>query len=252
MNAQACPCISIAVEIGEPPRDAADLLAAVSMVYVVGRAPVSIGRIVRELARQGLAIGACLAYPDTMGSDMDAYPDGMPLADDELEHVLLTQLAALDAIARRHGARVRSVKCHGALAFDVAEDERTAQVVARALHRYDPDLALVVMAGKRGVAIAHQCGLKVVQEAYIDRAYDRHGSLASRKLPGALITDPDSAAEQLLGIVRQGRVRAVTGEDVALKASSFCLHGDTPNARAIALAVQQALAREGIAVGARA
>ena len=244
MSTHTSRCLEVAVEIGESLRGPVDVPAAISTAYVAEREPVLMGRIVRELVQYPLIIAARLTYPAAAGMDSEA----TPLADDELEHVILAQLAALDAIARRHGTRVRSVKCHGALAFDVAEDERTAQVVARAIHHYDPGLSLVVMAGKRGVGIAYQCGLKVVQEAYIDRAYDRHGSIVSRKLPGALITDPQAAVEQLLGIVRHGYVRALTGEEVPLRAGSFCLHGDTPNAAAIALRVKQALASEGIAI----
>lgn len=196
------------------------------------------------MVERGIAIGAHPSYPDIFGFGQESIPP----PDIELEDVILAQIASLDAVARRAGSRVSTVKCHGALAFDVADDERSTQIMAQAIHRYDPEISLVVMAGRRGVAVAKDCGIRVVQEAYIDRAYDDTGMIVSRKLPGALITSPEAAARQLLDIVKEGFVESITGTRVSMHADSFCLHSDTPNSASISTAILQALKAQGISV----
>ena len=54
----------------------------------------------------------------------------------------------------------------------------------------------------------------------------------------------------ILGIARDGRVTAVDGTVVELRAESICCHGDTPGAVGIARAVRDALAHAGIGVAA--
>jgi UPF0271 protein len=62
-----------------------------------------------------------------------------------------------------------------------------------------------------------------------------------RSRPGALITDPASAAAKAVHIARDRRVTAIDGTPVALEADTLCLHGDNPHALAIARAVREAL-----------
>ncbi len=73
--------------------------------------------------------------------------------------------------------------------------------------------------------------IPLMAEAFADRRYEADGSLRSRKLPGALIEDPQQAAAQAVEIARSG------------KAQSICIHGDTPGAVNIARAVREALSR---------
>ena len=75
-------------------------------------------------------------------------------------------------------------------------------------------------------------GLSVTGEGFADRRYEADGTLRSRKLPGALITDPSEAAAQALRLAREG------------KAQTICVHGDTPGAVAILRACREALAGE--------
>lgn len=205
---------------------------------------VVMGRTVRELADKGIAIGAHPSYPDVLGFGQVS----QALQDDELQDVILSQIAALAALAEQAGSKLMSVKCHGALSFDVSYDQRTAQVMARTLYKFDPSIALVCMAGSPGVRIAQDCGIMVVQEAYIDRAYDRAGRIVSRGRADALITDPQRAVEQMMSILCEDRVRAADGTGVQLRADSFCLHSDTPNALEISRAVFQALHKSGVTI----
>jgi UPF0271 protein len=229
-------------------RDDGALLDIISTGYVACGAhagdAIVMGRTIRMLVEKGIAIGAHPSYPDVFGFGQEP----VDVDDMALHDIVLTQVATIAALAESAGTRLATVKCHGALSFDVSYDERTAQVFARTLYKFDPTISLVCMAGSPGVRIARDCGIPVVQEAYIDRAYDCTGRIVSRSLPGALITEPSAAAAQLLSVVREGRVRAVDGTDVRMHADSFCLHSDTPNAAAISRAVVAALRDHGIHV----
>ena len=214
-------------------RDDRELLDVISTGYVACGAhsgdSIVMARTVRVLADRGLAIGAHPSYPDIVGFGQ------LPLdvQDDELESIILTQIAGLSALAERAGTKISSVKCHGALSFDVAYDERIAQVMAMTIRRFDPSIALVCMAGSPGVRVARDCGIPVVQEAYIDRGYDATGRIVDRRRPDALITDAATAVNQFLSVFEMGQVNTVEGEAIPLKADSFCLHSDTPNSKDI-------------------
>jgi len=98
--------------------------------------------------------------------------------------------------------------------------------------------------------IAESAGLRVVREAYADRAYTGDGRLAPRKLPGAVIHDLDKVRERVLRLVKTGNMTAIGGEDIRIKADSLCVHGDTPGAWEIAKAVREVLESAGVKVSA--
>ena len=95
---------------------------------------------------------------------------------------------------------------------------------------------------------AERAGLRAVGEFFVDRGYTGEGGLVPRGEPGALLDDPAEAAERLVRVVVTGTVRAVDGSDVAVRAESACLHGDSPGAVATARRVRDELARAGITV----
>jgi len=74
------------------------------------------------------------------------------------------------------------------------------------------------------------------------------GRLVPRSRPGAVITDPASAAAKALRIVRDHVVTSVEGAEVEVHADTLCLHGDNPHALAIARAVREGLESAGVSV----
>ena len=69
--------------------------------------------------------------------------------------------------------------------------------------------------------------------------------------PAAVLTDSATVARRVVDLVTSGRITAVDGSPVAVRADSICLHGDTPGAVEHAEAVRKALADAGISVRAR-
>jgi UPF0271 protein len=101
-------------------------------------------------------------------------------------------------------------------------------------------------------AAAETEGLRFAAEAFADRAYEGDGALRARSHAGSVVADPAAAARQAVRIARDGVVTAVDGSEVLLRADTLCVHGDTPGALAIAMAVRTALEAEGIALRALA
>ena len=197
---------------------------------------------VRLAVARGVAVGAHPGYPDLMGFGRRE----MQLSPEEVEACVLYQVGALAGFARAHGVDLQHVKPHGALYNVAARDPRTALAIARAVARFSKDLVLVGLAGSALVAAGREMGLPVAEEVFADRRYEPDGSLRSRRLPDAVLHDPQQAAAQALRLAQEGAVVASTGEVVRVRADTICLHGDTPGAVAIAQAVAAALRAAGV------
>jgi 5-oxoprolinase (ATP-hydrolysing) subunit A len=206
--------------------------------------PLTIERTIRLAINAQAAIGAHPGYPDLVGfgrRDLDMAPD-------ELEAALIYQVAAVAGLARAAGAELRHVKPHGALYNRAAVDERLADSIARAIRRFSSELILVGLAGSQLIDAARAAGLTVASEAFPDRAYERDGSLRSRRLPGAVLTDSAAIAGRALEMARDGAVTATDGTVIPLQADTLCLHGDTPGAADHARAVRDKLEGAGVTI----
>ncbi|OJV98106.1 MAG: hypothetical protein BGO47_07305 [Microbacterium sp. 67-17] len=232
---------------GVPTADDEALFAVISSANVAcgGHAgdAHSMAEATRRAARFGVAIGAHPSYPDRAGFGRRP----LAMAADELHAAVSTQLDALADV----GADIRYVKPHGALYHAVTTDAAHAAALARAVadlsRRLGRGLPILAMPGEISAA-AHEHGLEVVAEAFLDRGYTPSGELVPRGEPGAVIEDPDAAAARAVRLARQGTVVAVDGSSVAVAAASFCLHGDSPGSVAAARAVRAALDAASVSV----
>lgn len=192
----------------------------------------------------GVGVGAHVSYRDRAHfgrADVEVLP--AVLIDEILE-----QLAALAAAAEQAGTGIRYVKPHGALYNRIVHDERRADAVATAIAQFSPGLPLMGLSGSRVEAAAAAHGLPFLREAFVDRAYQRNGALAPRKWPGAVLHGEDEIAARAVGMVTGGTVRALDGTVLTVAVDSLCVHGDTPDAVAMARAVRRALAAAGVEV----
>ncbi len=109
---------------------------------------------------------------------------------------------------------------------------RNMNCTPQAIVSINPDLYFVALAGKKGelmTRVGEEIGLKVIYEAFPDRAYTPQGTLAPRANPGAVITDPDEVAQRALLMARDSIIKATDGSTIELKAQTLCVHGDTPS-----------------------
>jgi len=80
------------------------------------------------------------------------------------------------------------------------------------------------------------------------RAYQADGSLVPRSKEGAVIHDKQLAIARTVRMVKEGKVTAITGEDVPLRADSICVHGDNPSAVEFVRDIRKTLTEEGIRI----
>src|SRR5690606_8536372 len=131
-----------------------------------------------------------------------------------------------------------------------ARDEALALACFRGALSVDPALVLVVLAGTAQERAARQLGARSACEIFADRAYQGDGTLLDRRLPNAVIHDPQLAARRVLAMLRAGAILPEDGPPIPTRIDTICLHGDTPGAIGMAQAVRSALAAGGVAIAA--
>jgi UPF0271 protein len=206
--------------------------------------PLIMEKTVALAASKKVSIGAHPGYPDLMGfgrRDLKATPA-------EVNAYVTYQLGALMAFAAAHGTRLAHLKAHGAMYNMAAVDYNLARAIAEAVHAVDPHIILLALAGSQMVKAAHDVGLTVAEEVFADRAYNEDGTLVARSKQGSMIEDEHVAITRVVRMVREGKVQAITGNDIAIRADSVCVHGDNPQAVAFVRQIRDELQRQGIDV----
>jgi UPF0271 protein len=204
--------------------------------------PAGILRTLRGARENNVAVGAHVAYRDLAGFGRR----NMDPSSDELIGDVIYQIGALKGLATAAGVAVTYVKPHGALYNTIAFDVRQAQDVLSAVRAVDASLALVALAGSPLIDQAREAGLTVIAEAFADRAYTPEGKLVSRREKGSVLHDPDLVARRMLQLVTEGTVEAIDGQSTRIEAQSICVHGDSPDALAMARQVRKTLEAAGI------
>jgi len=206
--------------------------------------PQTMRRCVELAVIHGVNVGAHPGTPDLTGFGRRA----MQLSDAELENTLIYQVGALEGVCRMVGTQARHVKPHGWLYNAAAKDGRLAGVIARTIKKLNPNLKLFGLAGSQSIIAAQAIGLSHASEAFIDRTYEADGSLSDRSLEGAVITKPESAAQQCLDIVLKSSVTTPSGAEIRIVAETLCVHGDNANVLEILECVRGRLAMHNIQV----
>jgi len=223
----AAPTIDLNADLGEEVTDDSALLAVVTSAnvacgYHAGTAAI-MGAVCAEAARLGVSVGAQVSYDDRPGFGRLARE--VPYA--VLRDQVADQVGTLTEIAAAAGTSVRYLKPHGALYHRVLDDEDQARAVLDG----SGDLPVLGMPG-RLLTLAAATGRTVFHEGFPDRGYTPDGRLVPRSEPGALVTDEARIVAQAL--------------ELAATVDSVCLHGDSPDAVAHAVAVRRALAEGGL------
>lgn len=217
--------------------------------------PMTMASTILEAARQGVAIGAHPGLPDLVGFGRRE----MKVTPHEVYTMVLYQVAALGGMASTYhgisqqaaytrGQALLHVKPHGALYNMAAGDRRLADMIAKAVADYDPGLVLVGLAGSELLRAGEARGLRVASEVFADRNYLPDGSLVPRSREDAIVTDESHAIERAVRMVTDGRVTAVDGTEIAVRADTICIHGDGPHAVPFARGLRAALEAAGVTV----
>jgi UPF0271 protein len=166
----------------------------------------------------------------------------------EVKAYIQYQLGALMAFTTANGVKLQHCKPHGSLYNMAAKDMDLAIAIAEGIASVDKDVILLGLAGSKMLEAGKQVGLRVASEVFADRAYQADGSLVPRSKPGAVIHDKDEAISRTIRMVTEGKVTAITGEDVSIEAHSICVHGDNPSAVEFVKNIRERLEAEGVKI----
>src|SRR5438093_13547681 len=100
-------------------------------------------------------------------------------------------------------------------------DEELADAIARGIESVDPKLIMFAPDNTEGARAGETHGVQIAREIFADRNYLHDGWLVPRTRPDALLRDPKEAAERVLRMLREGKVRSVEGRDVHVRGETI-------------------------------
>jgi len=204
--------------------------------------PTVMANAVRLAKDNGVSIGAHPGFNDLWGFGRRQ----IQMKPKDLEHMIAYQIGALNGIAAGVGAKVTHVKPHGALNNMAHVDSEYAEAIARGIKSVDREIIFVANALSEMVTAGRKLGLRVAEEAYIDRTYDDTGAMTSRKFPDAMIHDVEQAIKQVLSFIDERAIISKTGKKFPTRIHTFCCHGDEATGVGVVGAVRAALEKNGI------
>jgi UPF0271 protein len=244
------PVVDLNSDLGEGAGHDNEILDLVSSANVAcgfhAGDPASIFATIQAALERGVAIGAHPSFPDR--ENFGRTEMTMPPA--EVYASVAYQIGGLRALARAAGGRLNHVKAHGALYNMAARDRALADVIANAVFALDRKLVLFAPGESALDYAATELGLQTASEVFADRNYLADGSLVPRSRPDAFVHNPVEAAERIIRILVEGKVRAVDGTDVAMSAATVCVHGDNPQAVAFVRKLRERLEQEEVMIAA--
>lgn len=188
--------------------------------------------------QHGVGVGAHVAFPDLIGFGRRR----LAATAEEIQDYVVYQAGAIRAFVEAAGGRLQHVKPHGALYTSIVDDVDLARAVAEAVAMLGSDVILLMP--PEVAPAAAQTGVPFVPEGYVDLDYDANGKLVLERVKQ--VRDPEAMGEKAVRLVRDGKVSTVEGVELDLQVESICVHGDAPNAPAIARAIRERLQDAGV------
>lgn len=200
------------------------------------------------LAKQfGVEVGAHPGFPDLIGfgrRNMDATLE-------EIQDYILYQTGALQAFAHSQGLRLQHLKAHGALYNMAVANPKIWEAMAAVISKLDREIILVALASSNNeplLELGKRYGIRIALEAFPDRAYNKDGSLVSRREKGAVIHDHEVVVQRALKMALEGKVIAVDGAEIELRPDTLCVHGDNPAAVQVVRRIREEMRVAGVKV----
>lgn len=158
---------------------------------------------------------------------------------DELELLLLQQVGSFERICQIEKVRLHHIKLHGALYHAVENEAALAKAYVKYVQRWSPRLIIYAKSGGLVTKQARNSKVRVWEEAFVDRGYQDDGTLVPRHSPGALIEDVAQAEQRVRQHQQSQCITSIDGQPLPLKADTWCIHGDSPNALPMARALRR-------------
>lgn len=204
--------------------------------------PVVMEKTVKLALENHVAIGAHPGFPDLLGFGRRR----MEISPAEAKAYVIYQVSALNGFVRAQGGSLQHVKPHGAFYNMAVADYQLARAIAEGVAAVDDALILMGLAGSELIQAGRDIGLQTVSEVFGDRAYTAAGTLVPRGTEGAVIHDKNKAADQILNMVLNGKVKTIEGGEVSVQADTICVHGDNHEALQLIKQIRKTLTDAGV------
>ncbi|WP_299433039.1 5-oxoprolinase subunit PxpA [uncultured Maribacter sp.] len=175
--------------------------------------------------KYGVKIGVHPSYPDKENFGRAS----INISKNAFVNSIKEQISNFLSVLNEKKVVLHHIKPHGALYNDLVKNKELAQTFLESILAYK-EKALVYSPYNSVIAKeALKQGFKVKYEAFADRNYNSDLSLVSRKQKNALISNSKSVLEHISVMLFQEKVKVMSGDLVAIQASTFCVHGDSSN-----------------------
>lgn len=195
--------------------------------------------------KKGVAVGAHPSFLDLWGFGRRPILGERPA---DIEKHIIYQIGAIQAMAASIGHPITHVKTHGSLGNMAAEDADLAGAVVNAIKAVDRDLIFLTLPYAETEKAGRAADLRIASEVFADRTYEDNGQLTSRRKDGAIIHDAEHAAARVLRMVEDGEIVSTSGKRLPVRVDSICVHGDNPNAVAMARTIRTTLEAAGVTI----
>ncbi len=240
--------IDINVDLGEGIGNESQLMPYISSCNIAcgGHAgDVETMRSVVQLAKKhGVKIGAHPSFPDKENFGRVA----MEMPSVVLYKSIKKQIRDLLNILKEEHARLHHIKPHGALYNLATVDEKTAKIIVEAIKSIAIPIKLYVPYKSVIADVAIKNNIAIIYEAFADRNYNDDLTLVSRDKSNALICDDVTLFNHVYRMISTGKVRAVNDSEIAIKADTFCVHGDNTEAVNLVKTLRKNLEAKGVKI----
>jgi len=240
--------VDINCDVGEGLGNEIDLMPYISSCSIACGAHAGNEQTIIETIKLALQhhvkIGAHPSFPDKENFGrkiIDITPADLQLS-------IENQIKLVSENAQQLGSKLFHVKAHGALYNLSAVNQEIAQVIINAIKNTEDDVFLYVPYNSVIQDLALKDNLKIKVEAFADRNYNSDLTLVSRKNKNALITNKEILMQHLLKMIIKQKLISVDGVEVKIKADTFCIHGDNPNAKNLLKFINKNLVENGIKI----
>ena len=222
--------VDINVDVGEGLDNEASILPFVSSCNIAcgGHAgdTKTMQNVVRLAKKYDVKIGAHPSYPDK--TNFGRRP--MKISNMDLTESIAEQISSLIVVVHSEDADLHHVKPHGALYNKAMTDKAVAMSIILAVKSINLPLKLYAPYGSVIADEATRQGIPIIYEAFADRNYNDDLSLVSRQNGTAIITNSGAMFDHVFRMIRHNKVKTLSGAEVDIKADTYCIHGDNPQA----------------------
>jgi len=194
-----------------------------------------------ELAKKhDVTIGAHPSYQDLVGFGRRS----IACTNEEISAITLYQLGALNAFCKVYKTEISYLKPHGALYNDMMKNDDIFTSIVKAIASFDTNIKLMILSTpnyEKFEILASSYGIKLIYEVFADRNYNDDGSLVSRTLKNAIVTQENEVIQRVKVLANEGYINSINGTKLFIKADTICVHGDGQNALSFIKGLKKAL-----------